>query len=74
MSNEAVNPFDNDSLEFVILVNALQQHSLWPLFKTIPQGWKQLFGPSSRENCLEYVETNWTDIRPQNSPSLSSGS
>jgi MbtH protein len=74
MSNEAVNPFDNDSLEFVILVNELQQHSLWPLFKTIPQGWKQVFGPSSRENCLEYVETNWTDIRPQNSPSLSSGS
>lgn len=74
MSNEVINPFDDDSLAFLVLVNALQQHSLWPLFKTIPPGWQQAFGPSSRENCLEYVETNWTDIRPQHSPSLSSGS
>jgi MbtH protein len=74
MSNEVINPFDDDSLAFLVLVNALHQHSLWPLFKAIPPGWQQAFGPSSRENCLEYVETNWTDIRPQHSPSLSSGS
>ncbi|MBU0801587.1 MAG: MbtH family protein [Alphaproteobacteria bacterium] len=74
MSNEVINPFDDDSLVFLVLVNALQQHSLWPLFKTIPQGWQQAFGPSSRDDCLEYVEMNWTDIRPQNPPLLSSGS
>jgi MbtH protein len=71
MRNETVNPFDNDSLEFVVLVNTLQQHSLWPVFKTVPQGWKSIFGPASRVHCLEYVETHWTDIRPQTRTSLS---
>tara|TARA_R110001632_G_scaffold1368_5_gene5610 strand:- start:24202 stop:24426 length:225 start_codon:yes stop_codon:yes gene_type:complete len=74
MSNETSNPFDNESLKFIVLVNALQQHSLWPIFKTTPQGWQPVFGPTSRDDCLDYVETNWTDIRPQGLPSLSNGS
>lgn len=70
MSNETSNPFDNESLDFVVLVNEWQQHSLWPEFKTVPQGWNLVFGPASRQSCLEYVETHWTDIRPQASLSL----
>jgi MbtH protein len=74
MSNETSNPFDNELLEFIVLVNALQQHSLWPVFKTIPQGWQSVFGPTDRDNCLDYIEMNWTDIRPQSPSSLSNGS
>lgn len=70
MSNPVSNVFDNDSLEFIVLINSQQQHSLWPFFKTIPQGWESTFGPSSRDSCLSYVETHWTDIRPQNQSSL----
>ncbi|KZN13687.1 MbtH family protein [Marinomonas sp. TW1] len=65
MNNESVNPFDDDSLTFLVLINDLQQHSLWPVFKTIPKGWHSTFGPASRIECLEYIEKNWTDIRPQ---------
>lgn len=64
MSNVMGNVFDDEALDFIVLVNVQQQHSLWPNFKAIPQGWTSVFGPSSRRACLDYVETNWTDLRP----------
>ena len=64
MSNVMANVFDDETLDFIVLVNAQQQHSLWPNFKAIPQGWTSVFGPSSRNACLDYVEMNWTDLRP----------
>lgn len=64
MSNVMGNVFDDDALDFLVLVNAQRKHSLWPNFKTIPEGWESVFGPSSRDACVDYVETHWTDIRP----------
>ncbi len=31
----------------------------------VPAGWTVAFGESDREACLEYVEKNWTDMRPR---------
>ncbi|OZD08142.1 MbtH family protein [Rhodococcus sp. 06-235-1A] len=59
------NPFDNDDLTFSVLVNAAGQHSLWPQFAAVPGGWDVAFGPASRTECLDYVEENWTDMRPK---------
>ncbi|AXB47513.1 MbtH family protein [Amycolatopsis albispora] len=58
------NPFDNPDGTFSVLVNEEQQHSLWPEFADVPAGWTVAFGPASRQECLDYVETNWTDLRP----------
>jgi uncharacterized protein YbdZ (MbtH family) len=46
-------------------VNDENQHSLWPVFAEIPAGWRTVFGPSPKPACLDYVNTNWTDMRPQ---------
>jgi MbtH protein len=59
------NPFDDVEGSFIVLVNDEEQHSLWPAFAEIPPGWSSTFGPSSRENCLQYIENNWTDMRPR---------
>lgn len=59
------NPFDDTTGTFRVLVNDLQQHSLWPSFADVPAGWVLVFGPASREDCLEFVEENWTDITPR---------
>ncbi|TCP53631.1 MbtH protein [Tamaricihabitans halophyticus] len=59
------NPFDDPEGQFVVLVNAENQHSLWPSFAEVPAGWSQVFGVESREACLNYVERNWTDMRPR---------
>ncbi|GAB3840618.1 MbtH family protein [Kribbella italica] len=64
MSDRTTNPFESEDATYVILVNAEQQHSLWPDFAAVPAGWDQVFGPDSRQACLEFVEKNWTDITP----------
>ncbi|MDT0377541.1 MbtH family protein [Streptomyces sp. RKND-216] len=58
------NPFDDEDGEFLVLVNDEQQHSLWPAFAEVPEGWTVALGPESRPRCLEFVEENWTDMRP----------
>lgn len=59
------NPFDNEDGTFLVLVNAEGQHSLWPVFAAVPDGWKTSFGPAGRAECLVNIEANWTDIRPR---------
>ncbi|MGW1360530.1 MbtH family protein [Streptomyces chartreusis] len=59
------NPFDNENGTFLVLVNDEGQHSLWPVFAEIPQGWTTAFGEASRAECLEFVDQNWTDMRPK---------
>ena len=59
------NPFDNEGASFVVLVNDEEQHSLWPAFADVPVGWRVVHGEASRAECLDYVEKNWSDIRPK---------
>lgn len=47
-----------------VLINSEEQYSLWPLEKSPPLGWQAVYS-GSRENCLEYVETRWSDMRPK---------
>ncbi|GHC63127.1 MbtH family protein [Streptomyces cinnamoneus] len=59
------NPFEDENGTYYVLVNDEAQHSLWPAFAEIPAGWTTVFGQASRKDCLEYVEENWTDMRPK---------
>lgn len=61
----STNPFDDDNGAFFVLVNDEDQHSLWPVFADIPAGWRVVQGEASRAACLDYVEKNWTDLRPK---------
>lgn len=58
------NPFERDDISYRVLVNDERQHSLWPEFMDVPSGWQPAFGPATRAECVEYVEREWTDIRP----------
>ncbi|MFI0418746.1 MbtH family protein [Spongiactinospora sp. 9N601] len=59
------NPFDDDQGTFLVLWNNEGQYSLWPHFADVPAGWDTVHGPASRQQCLDYVETQWTDMRPR---------
>ncbi|MFD1933578.1 MULTISPECIES: MbtH family protein [Nonomuraea] len=61
----STNPFEDRDGRFLVLVNDEGQHSLWPSFAEVPAGWQVVFGEETREACLEYVETHWTDLRPR---------
>lgn len=59
------NPFEKEDQQFLVLVNDEGQYSLWPDFKTIPNGWIAVGPHGSRKECLEWIEANWTDMRPK---------
>ena len=59
------NPFDDQDGTFLVLVNDENQHSLWPQFADVPDGWAVVHGPDTHAACLEYVEGAWTDMRPK---------
>ena len=61
----STNPFDDEDGTFVVLVNDEEQHSLWPSFADVPTGWRVAYGDAARDECLDYVEQNWPDIRPR---------
>ncbi|MDH6140208.1 MULTISPECIES: MbtH family protein [Kitasatospora] len=58
------NPFDDAEGTFLVLVNDEGQHSLWPAFAEVPQGWTITHGPAGRQECLDHVTATWTDMRP----------
>ncbi|GAB2537504.1 MbtH family protein [Nocardia heshunensis] len=60
----ATNPFDNEDGRFRVLVNEEGQHSLWPDFAPVPDGWHVVYD-GTKPDCLEYVESHWVDMRPQ---------
>lgn len=60
----STNPFEDNEASYYVLVNDEGQHSLWPAFAEIPAGWSAAHGPDTRQACLDFVETNWTDMRP----------
>ncbi|MRS18391.1 MbtH family protein [Pantoea sp. SOD02] len=62
--SEQQNPFDNDALDFLVLLNVRQQYSLWPAFAPVPAGWHNVAGPLTRSAAIEFIEANWHDMRP----------
>jgi MbtH protein len=55
---------DEAKLPFLVVANNEEQHSLWRADLTIPSGWRSVFGPAGKSDCLSYVSQNWTDMRP----------
>jgi MbtH protein len=59
------NPFEDENGIFHVLVNDEGQHSLWPSFRDVPAGWSIVHKSDTRMACLNFIETNWTDMRPR---------
>ncbi|MBK3584923.1 MbtH family protein [Streptomyces microflavus] len=59
------NPFEDENGTYLVLVNHEGQHSLWPSFAEVPAGWTVAHPEDTRQACLDYVEENWTDLRPK---------
>jgi uncharacterized protein YbdZ (MbtH family) len=58
------NPFENEQGEYLVLVNEEGQYSLWPAYLDVPLGWKATGPKGERKVCLEWIDQNWTDMRP----------
>jgi MbtH protein len=60
----STNPFEDEDANYFVLINEEGQHSLWPVFADVPDGWEVIFGEDKRQACLDFIEKNWTDMRP----------
>ncbi|MGV9803395.1 MbtH family protein [Mycobacterium sp. NPDC003449] len=72
----STSPFDDEDGQFFVLSNAELQHSLWPAFSAVPGGWHIVHGGPggvSRQSCMEFVDANWTDMRPKSLQDAMSG-
>lgn len=58
------NPFEDADGRYLALVNDEGQYSLWPVFVEVPAGWTVARQESTRQECLDFIEQNWTDMRP----------
>lgn len=59
-------PWDEkeDLVEYKVVINHEEQYSIWPAARQTPAGWREVGKSGTREQCLEYVRTVWTDMRP----------
>jgi uncharacterized protein YbdZ (MbtH family) len=55
----------DSEVSYRVVVNDEEQHSIWPDGRDLPSGWRAVGNSRSREECLEYIEKNWTDMRPR---------
>ena len=56
--------FDDPDMIFVVVVNHEEQYSIWPHDREIPLGWNTVGIEGSKDECLDYIEEVWTDMRP----------
>lgn len=48
-----------------VVINLEDQYSIWPIQKEIPVGWADGGKKGSKEECLNYINEVWTDMRPK---------
>jgi uncharacterized protein YbdZ (MbtH family) len=61
----STNPFEDEDGIYFALINDEGQYSLWPTFADVPPGWSVAHGEDTRQACLDFIEENWTDMRPK---------
>ncbi|MCX4849422.1 MbtH family NRPS accessory protein [Streptomyces sp. NBC_00893] len=61
----ATNPFEDSQGRYVVLANEEGQYSLWPSRIQQPAGWELVKDEGSKQECGEFIEANWTDMRPR---------
>jgi MbtH protein len=59
------NPFEDENANYLVLMNHEGQYSLWPVFMDVPAGWTVVHNSDTRKACLDFVNANWTDMRPK---------
>jgi MbtH protein len=55
---------EKDGTVYRVVVNHEEQYSIWPEFKEIPLGWRDVGRKGPKDECLAYIKEVWTDMRP----------
>ncbi len=49
---------------YKVVVNHEEQYSIWPADRDNAPGWQDSGNSGTKEECLEYITSVWTDMRP----------
>ncbi len=54
-----------DETIYRVVTNQEEQYSIWPVDKTeLPAGWAASGVNGTKQECLDYINKTWTDMRP----------
>ncbi|MCM3216695.1 MbtH family NRPS accessory protein [Niallia taxi] len=55
----------NELLDYIVVINIEEQFSIWPSNRDIPIGWESVNFTGNKDECLNYIEEHWIDMRPK---------
>ncbi|AWK15518.1 MbtH family NRPS accessory protein (plasmid) [Candidatus Fukatsuia symbiotica] len=55
---------DNTVQTYTVVINHEEQYSIWPTYREIPTGWREVGKRGREQECLDYITEVWTDMRP----------
>ena len=56
---------EEDTTIYRVVINHEEQYSIWPADRKPASGWKPVGKSGTKNECLNYIEEVWTDMRPK---------
>jgi MbtH protein len=53
-----------DTRNYTVVMNHEEQYSIWLSHRDLPLGWQSCGKSGSKQECLDYIQSVWTDMRP----------
>jgi MbtH protein len=54
----------DENTTYNVVMNHEEQYSIWPDYKALPPGWTAVGKTGKKDECLQYIDAVWTDMRP----------
>ena len=55
---------EEDDQIYKVVINHEEQYSIWPVDRENALGWNDVGKEGPKQDCLDYIEEVWTDMRP----------
>jgi len=56
---------EDDTRTYKVVINHEEQYSIWFADRELPLGWEAVGKEGTKQECLDYIEEVWTDMRPK---------
>jgi MbtH protein len=50
---------------YIVVINDEEQYSIWLADRELPAGWEDAGKRGTKQECLDYIEAIWVDMRPK---------
>ncbi len=52
------------NVTYTVVINHEEQYSIWPTYRPVPDGWREVGTTGTEDECVAYIDEVWTDMRP----------